>query len=89
MDILYRRNGRVAGRVLDGRYCLMHPGTSELTVLNETGTRLWELLAAPAAVADLAGRLAAEFDVTDEAARADVERFVGRLVALDLLQELP
>ena len=82
----YRRNGRVASRTLDGRACLMHPGLSELTVLNESGTLLWDALAVPLTAAELADRLEAAFEVDRATALADAREFAARLAALDLLK---
>ena len=54
--------------------------------LNEAGTEIWEAIARPVAVGELASILAARFDVTAEQARADVEAFLAELAALGLVE---
>lgn len=50
-----------------------------LLTLNATGRWLWERLAPGRTAADLARELAAEFDVGEAEALADVEAFVAEL----------
>jgi hypothetical protein len=54
--------------------------------LNEAGTVIWEALARPVPIGELAASLAARFDVTAEEARIDVEAFLGELAALGLVE---
>ena len=61
----------VAGRSLDPTH-----RSAELFVLNATGERMWEWLAEPKTLQDLARNLIAEYDVTAEAAEADAAAFV-------------
>lgn len=82
----YRRNPRVASRTLDGRACLMHPALSELTVLNESGTLLWDLLATPRTARELSAALLSAYETDPATAAADAREFASRLVALDLLK---
>ena len=49
---------------------------ARLFVLNETGDLLWERLGSPRTLEDLARILTAEFDASEEQARADVEQFL-------------
>ena len=56
--------------------------------LSEVGARVWELLETPRTVEDVCRRLTAEFEVTPEVCRAEVEDFLGELekhgaIALD------
>lgn len=53
--------------------------------LNSVGSRIWELLAAPVAVDGLVDALTAEYDVAPDAARREVERFLGALHERGLL----
>lgn len=82
----YRRNPRVASRTLEGRACLMHPGVSELTVLNESGTLLWDELRTPRSEAELAAAFLAAYETDEATARADVQEFLARLGGLDLVR---
>ena len=56
--------------------------------LSEVGARIWELIETPRTVADVCRELTAEFEVTREVCRAEVEDFLGELekhgaIALD------
>ena len=53
--------------------------TAELFVLNATAERLWELLASPISIEDLARNLIDEFEVSAEVARADAAAFIRSL----------
>jgi hypothetical protein len=49
-------------------------------VLNETAERLWSLLEAPYAAAELAQHLTEDFEVDAARARADVDAFLADLL---------
>jgi len=74
---------RVAGEMvlvpLDARTVDELHRTAELFVLNATAERLWELLASPISIADLARNLIDEFEVSEESARADAAAFIQSL----------
>lgn len=59
----------------------------EILALNETGGVIWDALAQPRDLDELAAALASEFEVTADAARADAEAFVHELRRLDLITE--
>ena len=56
--------------------------------LNDTGTRIWALLAQPIVIRDLCGQLAADFDVPPEQCEQEVLDFLGSLLTRGLLQVL-
>ena len=53
--------------------------------MDEVGARMWEVLTASASIGAAYATLLEEFDVAPEQLRADLEEFVGRLVAQGLL----
>ena len=73
----------VAGELLlvpvDARTVDAAHKTAELFVLNATAERLWELLASPVSVEELARNLIDEFEVSAESARADAAAFIASL----------
>jgi hypothetical protein len=69
---------RVAWQVLDGEAILIDLDRGRSLGLNETGSFLWPRLAA-SSEEDLVSALLAEFDVTPEAARRDVNAFLQQL----------
>lgn len=71
---------RVAGETLlvpvSPRALDAFSGAAELFVLNETGERLWNWLAEPQSLDDMARNLIDEFEVHAELARADATAFI-------------
>lgn len=57
--------------------------------LGPTGSRIWELLEGPTAVADVCAALAAEYDVALEVCLRDTVAFLEQLVAADLVRAVP
>jgi hypothetical protein len=48
--------------------------------LSKVGARIWQLIETPRHVDEICAILLAEFDVTPETCRTDVEEFLGELV---------
>jgi len=61
------------------------PGRAEVKVLNPVGIRIFGLLDGSHSVEEIAGLVAAEYDVAETEAQADVRAFVGELAAHGML----
>ena len=90
MAHLLRRNPRTAWHRVENEVLIISSDTNTLTVLNDPGARIWELLETQMGVDELAMHLVDEFEVDAVTARRDVERFVddlrkGNLVLTDSL----
>lgn len=57
-----------------------------LIMLNDTGTFVWELLAADRSLDELTTAVAERFDVDPETAITDVRTFVDEIVKMGLLE---
>ena len=57
-----------------------------MMTLNEVGAFLWEKLVHGAQEDELVSAILAEYDVSDEIARADVVAFINRMREADLLE---
>ena len=55
-------------------------------VMNDVGSRIWDLLGAPMPVEQIASTLSAEFDVSVEQAGEDVREFLGVLSERGLIE---
>jgi len=82
----YRRNPDIVARRVGGETILVPTGSDLadrqcLFTLNDTGTFLWDLLAAPRTFAHLLSALAEEFEVKRERADRDLRRFLADLEA--------
>ncbi len=84
-DARYQRDGELPFRVLGHEAVLVDPRSREVHVLNETGTRIWELLADGHTIAQLTERLAREFDADPTVLADEVTEFVQSLEVKGLL----
>ena len=75
-------------RVLEGEAVIVDLTTGTYFGLNETGTRVWEILGAEggATVDAVAAALAAEFDVPEAAAAKDARALLERLATRGLVR---
>jgi hypothetical protein len=65
---------------------LLHLDTKAFYTLNETASRVWQLLSTGHSPSQIADALAAEFDVEPERAQADVVSVCGELQAERLIR---
>ena len=77
----------VVAREVAGETVLLNLATGTYFGLNEVGGRIWQLLDGEGcSLAEVVERLQAEFEVSDEDARADVLELAGNLAENGLLQ---
>lgn len=70
----------VAGRVMD---------LESIYVLNEVGSRIWQLVGSPTTADRIAEVVVREFDVSADRAAGDVAEFLGALDARGLIRYVP
>jgi hypothetical protein len=76
-------------RYLDRESVLLNLETEQYFGLDETGTRMWQLVMASPSIDAAYQGLLAEFDVEPELLRTNLTELLGRLVDNGLLQVLP
>ena len=76
-------------RLLDQESVLLNLETERYFGLDETGTRMWQLLTTSPDIDAAYRELLAEYDVQPELLRENLTELVGHLVAHGLLQILP
>lgn len=74
-----RRHPDAASRTYDGEAFIVVPGRGEYNILNPVGTRVWDLIDGTRDVAEIVKIIGDEFEVTPEAAEADVTSFLEAL----------
>ena len=84
--ILSRRAGLMTAD-MNGSAVMMDIMTGKYYNLGEVGGRIWELLEDPMTVSDLVNKLTAEYDVSEEKCRADIQPFLAMLLERGLLVE--
>lgn len=76
-------------RVLDRESVLLNLETEKYFGLDETGTRMWQLVTVAPNIDAAYQELLAEFDVEPELLRTNLAELLGRLVENGLLLVLP
>lgn len=84
-----RREPTAAWRVVDGEAVMVLPATGKVHTLNAVGTRFWELVDGEQTVAEIAVRMAEEFDAPVEQIEQDCHAFVAELSERGLLVPAP
>ncbi len=75
-----RRHPDAAYKLVDGEALIVMPGEEAVHhVLNAVGARIWQLLDGTRDADAICATLCAEFDVTPEAARRDLDEFLSAL----------
>jgi hypothetical protein len=85
----YRRHPRTASRSLEGRAVIIGVDQNRLFTLSSTGSFLWESLAEPRSLDELATALVRRFRVDAPTARGDCLRFCDDLLSHGLLECVP
>lgn len=83
-----RRSGLPFQRMGD-EILVVDPKARKAHVLKGAAVRIWDLLEKPSAPPDIARALSAEFDVDEDRARRDAEKFLAEIEALGLLERAP
>jgi hypothetical protein len=81
-----RLTSRVRYRAVGEDGVVVHLERGRVLVVNEVGLRIVQLLEEPASRSDLARRLSEEFDVSLEQATKDLEEYLAKLDAEQVLQ---
>ena len=80
-----RKHPHAASRVYEGEAFIVLPGKGEIKILNEVGSRVWELIDGTRTTEDIVGLILEEYETTRESARADVMEFLEELKANGML----
>lgn len=80
-----KRNPDVSWRVIEGQAVLIFNKEGEVQVLNELGTFIWEH--AEEGPEEVVRRIVAQYEVTPDEAKKDLEEFVSSLLASGALQQ--
>lgn len=87
MNPVYRRNPAIEAAPMQGESILFDPAARRFCLLNGTAAVLWERLATPATIVDLAAELRHSFDVPEPSTRVedDVHSILQRFTDLTLV----
>lgn len=80
-----KRHPQTSGRVIDGEAVLILSDSSEINVLNGVGSRIFELCTGERSAAEMIDILVAEYDVSAETAKSDLQAFLSEMLAQNVL----
>ena len=83
--VVQRRREPIFTR-LDDELLALDPKVGRCYALSGTGTRIWELIDSPIAIASVCDRVVAEFEVDQDTCLADVLELMGELDAAGLIE---
>jgi hypothetical protein len=72
--------------VVDGQAVIVMADSGQVTVLNEVGTRIWQLSDGMRSLEEIIATIVDEYEVTPEVAWQDAEVFLGRLIEVQAIQ---
>ena len=79
LDTVLRKNPNAAFRIFDGQATIVLPDRSEVNVLNELGSMVWERIDGSRTVGQIVEAVVQDYEVGPEAARRDILEFIGAL----------
>jgi len=85
LETVVRRNGDVYAGVVDNETVAMNVQNGKYYHLNETGSRIFDLLAGPRSVQSLCEELKNQFRADESALCQDILGFLGEMAGMGLI----
>lgn len=85
MNWIPDRSGQLLSNAMDDGTVIVSPTDGRLSVLNEVGAFIWDLIDGQNSVDFIVSQVVDHFDVSSETARADVDSFLQTLAERDLV----
>ena len=79
MKTVLTRNPEAAYRVYDGQATVVLPGRSEINVLNEIGSLIWDRIDGERTVAQILEAVLETYEADSDRARGDMLEFISSL----------
>lgn len=77
--LIPKRNPDAAFRVIDGEAIVVLPDRGEVKVLNDVGSRIWELMDGESSVDQISQTICKEYEVKQKDALTDISDFLAQL----------
>ena len=74
-----KRSDKTASRVIDNEAVIVIPQEGLVRILNEVGSRIWQLSDGKCTVGKIINIISSEFNVPEEEAKEDTENFIKEL----------
>lgn len=85
LDTVINKNLEIDDTDLDGEKVMMNLDKGEYFMMNEVGSRIWEIISKPINVKEIINTLRNEYEVDEETCKDTVIEFLGRLDNADLI----
>ena len=85
LDTIINKNLEIDDTDLDGEKVMMNLDKGEYFMMNEVGSRIWEIISEPVNVKGIIDTLRCEYEVDEETCKDTVVEFLGRLNNADLI----
>ncbi|MBM6820081.1 lasso peptide biosynthesis PqqD family chaperone [Clostridium saudiense] len=85
LDTIINKNLEIDDTDLDGEKVMMNLDKGEYFMMNEVGSRIWEIINEPMNVKGIVDALRSEYEVDEETCKDTVIEFLGRLNNADLI----
>lgn len=85
LDTVINKNLEIDDTDLDGEKVMMNLDKGEYFMMNEVGSRIWEIISEPINVKEIINTLRNEYEVDEETCKDTVIEFLGRLDNADII----
>ena len=85
LNTIINKNLEIDDTDLDGEKVMMNLDKGEYFMMNEVGSRRWEIISEPINVRRIIDTLCSEYEVDEETCKDTVVEFLGRLNNADLI----
>lgn len=85
LDTIINKNLEIDDTDLDGEKVMMNLDKGEYFMMNEVGSRIWEIISEPINVRRIIDTLCSEYEVDEETCKDTVVEFLGRLNNAELI----
>ena len=86
LETVINKNLEIDDTDLDGEKVMMNLDKGEYFMMNEVGSRIWEIISEPINVKEIISTLRNEYEVDEETCKDTVIEFLGRLDNADLIR---
>ena len=86
IDSVITKNKEIDDADLDGEKVMMNLDKGQYFMMNEVGSRIWELIEGNTPIVNIIETLTNEYDVDEETCENTVMEFLGRLKNADLIK---
>lgn len=85
VDTVVSRNSEIDDTDLDGEKVMMNLDKGQYFMMNEVGSRVWEIIESPISVKGIIDNLREEYEVDERTCMDTVVEFLGRLNKSELI----